>query len=459
MSGPADTIDTDTIVAVATASGRGGIGVVRLSGVNAASIGHRICGRSLPARRAVYCQFSGGTESQPEQIDSGIALHFPAPNSFTGETVVELQGHGGPVILDMLVSACCYYGARPARAGEFTERAFLNGKIDLVQAESVADLIDSASKAAARSALRSLQGAFSEVIRELVQEMIQLRVFVEAAIDFPEEEVDFLSDTRVMNSLDSLTRKLAKIQQQAGHGALLRDGMHIVIAGKPNAGKSSLLNALAGEDTAIVTDMAGTTRDVLRQRIVIEGVPIHIIDTAGLRHSADEIEQEGIRRARVELEQADRVLLIIDSQDEGSGTDTEELIPKSINRALITHVYNKADLSGREIGYVDAGGIPTVTLSAKSGEGLEALRQHLIAEAGFNSNREDHFGARRRHLEALRRASQRMESGKSQFETSGAGELLAEDLRLAQKELDSITGEFTPDDLLGEIFSSFCIGK
>ncbi len=451
--------DNDTIVAVATPPGRGGIGVVRLSGRLAQEIGEAICGRSLVPRQAVFCRFRAGPDQGEAEIDSGLALLFPNPNSFTGETVVELQGHGGPVTLDMLVSACCHYGARTARAGEFTERAFLNGKMDLTQAEAVADLINSASSAAARSALRSLDGRFSDAIHQLVEELIKLRVFVEAAIDFPEEEVDFLADESIVNSVDELLEKLGDVEDRARQGSLLRDGMHIVIAGKPNAGKSSLLNALAGEDMAIVTHQAGTTRDVLRQRIQVAGVPIHVSDTAGLRQSSDIVEQEGIRRATEEIERADRILLVVDSNAEESLTSSLELIPRGIHNSKITVVYNKADVSGLAPECAKQGDIWTVTLSAKQGDGLNLLQDHLVSQAGFDASREDNFSARRRHLDALRRAAGHLTNGKVQLTNGGAGELLAEDLRAAQMELDQITGRVTPDDLLGEIFSSFCIGK
>jgi tRNA modification GTPase len=392
-------------------------------------------------------------------LDSGLALLFPWPNSFTGETVAEFQIHGGPVILDQMVAECCRLGARNARPGEFSERAFLNGKMDLTQAEAIADLIDSSTDSAARSALRSLQGEFSLLINQLVEEITRLRVYTESAIDFPEEEVDFLAGSEVERSLNHLIGSLDNVMVRAQQGALLREGMQVVIAGKPNAGKSSLLNALAGQDAAIVTAVPGTTRDVLREKIQIEGMPLHIIDTAGLRTSGDDIEQEGIRRAWVEIEKADQVLLVVDSTDTATRQSIDSYIPEELRDQQLSIVYNKADISGQPCGARVIEGRETLTLSAKTGEGIDLLQQHLLKVMGYQADRQDSFSARRRHLDALRRAANFLEAGKSQLLQSGAGELLAEDLRQCQQCLGEITGTVTPDDLLGEIFSSFCIGK
>ncbi|MBL4638794.1 MAG: tRNA uridine-5-carboxymethylaminomethyl(34) synthesis GTPase MnmE [Proteobacteria bacterium] len=457
----------ETIVAIATAPGRGGVGIVRISGKEAAAIAEVILGFKPKPRYAHYGPFKDPTGSV---LDEGIALFFPNPHSFTGEDVLELQGHGGPVVLDLIMQSCVALGARPARPGEFSERAFLNDKMDLTQAEAIADLIDSASEQAARCALRSLQGVFSKKVHNLLEQLTYLRIYVEAAIDFPEEEIDFLSDGKVDTMLNDLKSSVDAVLQEANQGAIMREGMNVVIVGRPNAGKSSLLNALAGSDRAIVTDIAGTTRDVLKEHIHIDGMPLHIIDTAGLRHALDEVERIGIERAWQEIEQADRVLLMVDSST--SEADPEKLLhtiydeqglkeqaDHFIEKHRLTVVRNKADLSAEDIGFDDQGVYPTVTMSAKHNQGVDALRDHLKQVMGYNSTSEGGFLARRRHIEALKQAQQSILAGESQLQGIGAGELLAEDLRVAQQALSEITGEFTADDLLGEIFGSFCIGK
>jgi len=453
-------LDTDTIAAIATAPGRGGVGIVRLSGPAAKTIGELISGTALQPRHAHFCQFS---DPSNHAIDSGIALFFPGPNSFTGEDVVELQGHGGPVILDLLVKATCAAGARAARAGEFSERAFLNDKLDLAQAEAIADLINSTTEQAARSATRSLQGAFSREIDKLASAITRLRVYVEAAIDFPEEEIDFLADGHVAQQLSELDQALQAVLQQARQGSLLQEGMKLVIAGKPNAGKSSLLNALSGQDSAIVTAIEGTTRDVLREHIQLDGMPLHIVDTAGLRDSADAIEQEGIRRAWQEMASADRILLVVDGcsadADSGSSVLWPEKNERLDSQLPVTVIHNKADVSGRPVGVQRLGDDVVIALSAQTGAGMELLREHLKQCMGYEDGSEGSFSARRRHLTALEEAARYLATGQAQLREAGAGELLAEDLRQCHRALGSITGAVTSDELLGEIFSSFCIGK
>ncbi|MGB1092833.1 MAG: tRNA uridine-5-carboxymethylaminomethyl(34) synthesis GTPase MnmE, partial [Oceanobacter sp.] len=393
------------------------------------------------------------------------------PASFTGEDVVELQGHGGPVVLDMILSECQRLGCRLARPGEFSERAFLNDKMDLAQAEAIADLIDSASEEAARSALKSLQGEFSNQIQLLQTQLTELRVYVEAAIDFPEEEVDFLSDGRIEQMLSDVKIALEQIFKSAKQGSLLREGMNVVIVGRPNAGKSSLLNALAGQERAIVTEIEGTTRDVLKEQIHIDGMPLHIIDTAGLRDAPDKVEQIGIQRALGEVSKADRVLLMTDANDEipsiervlqeilGEHQSALEDLQGLIKQNRVTLIQNKADLFGIDTGIRSEADVPVIAISAQTRAGLEDLTEHLKQEMGFKSSSEGSFLARRRHLDALERAELAVENGVLQLKTMAAGELLAEDLRMAQKALGEITGEFSADDLLGEIFGSFCIGK
>ncbi|KEA62510.1 GTPase and tRNA-U34 5-formylation enzyme TrmE [Marinobacterium lacunae] len=452
-------ITQDTIVAQATPPGRGGVGIIRVSGPQSLALAQRMLGFTPQPRHAHFAAFHN---QQREELDQGIAIYFPGPNSFTGEDVVEFQGHGGPVILDLLLQELIALGARPARPGEFSERAFLNDKLDLAQAEAIADLIDSSSEQAARCALRSLQGVFSQRVHELVEALIQLRIYVEAAIDFPEEEIDFLADGRVLGDLETILNQLADVRQEAKQGSLLREGMSVVIAGRPNAGKSSLLNALAGRETAIVTDIEGTTRDVLREHIHIDGMPLHIIDTAGLRDAPDEVERIGIDRAWAEIRNADRILMMVDSTRSAT-TDPLSLWPELGEHlddlSHLTLIRNKADLSGEATRIEQVGEHTLIALSAKDGAGVELLREHLKAVMGFSSTTEGGFMARRRHIDALERARELLETGRGQLKTEGAGELLAEDLRLAQQVLGEITGEFTPDDLLGRIFSSFCIGK
>lgn len=451
--------DRDTIAAVATAPGRGGIGIVRVSGGETGLVMERVLGRRIAVRQGVLCNFR---DAVGEVIDQGVALYFPGPGSFTGEDVLELQGHGGPVVLDMVLQATLDAGARLARPGEFTERAFLNDKLDLAQAEAVADLIDGSSRQAVRGALRSLQGEFSRRVEQLVEMLIEARIYVEAAIDFPEEEVDFLQDRELRQRLEALQASLRQLLADARQGAMLREGMHVVLAGRPNAGKSSLLNALAGADTAIVTDIAGTTRDVLRERISIDGLPLHVVDTAGLRESSDQVEAEGIRRAWREIEQADRVLYIIDASQpytEDLPANWPEYFGEGMERPAITFVLNKIDAAGLPPGQSLQGPHTVIALSARKGTGIQLLREHLKECMGYSGAGEGLFTARQRHLEALRRAGELIDGGCGMLQASGAGELLAEDLRLAQQALGEITGTFTADDLLGRIFSSFCIGK
>ncbi|MDK2778199.1 MAG: tRNA uridine-5-carboxymethylaminomethyl(34) synthesis GTPase MnmE [Pseudomonadota bacterium] len=463
-------IHQDTIAAIATAPGRGGVGIIRVSGSLALTVARQVLGYVPKPRYAHYGPFSAADGTV---LDEGIALFFPNPNSFTGEDVLELQGHGGPVVLDLLLKEVVALGCRLARPGEFSERAFLNDKMDLAQAEAIADLIDSASEQAARCALRSMQGEFSKRVHSLLEQLIQLRIYVEAAIDFPEEEIDFLSDGKVAAMLDAVDNELKAVLKEAGQGAILREGMNVVIAGRPNAGKSSLLNALAGQERAIVTDIAGTTRDVLKEHIHIDGMPLHIIDTAGLRDAPDEVERIGIQRAWEEITQADRVLLMIDSsKTTAAETDPEKLLHALyderglkeaandlLNNGRVTVIRNKADLSTEIIGLNSDGKFPTITLSAKQNAGVDVLREHLKQVMGFDAASEGGFLARRRHIDALNRAQEAIDFGRQQLEGMGAGELLAEDLRMAQNALNEITGEFTADDLLGEIFGSFCIGK
>lgn len=459
MTDQITSIDTDTIAAVATAPGRGGVGIIRISGPRTRQIAERVVGKVPQQRLATFARFKGADN---RVIDEGVALFFPGPNSFTGEDVLELQGHGGPVILDTLLHNLTLLGARLARPGEFSERAFLNDKLDLAQAEAIADLIDASSEQAARCALRSLQGEFSAKVNQLTESLTQLRIFVEAAIDFPEEEIDFLADSKVGQDLQALLQQLEDIFRQARQGALIQEGMTVVIAGKPNAGKSSLLNALSGKDTAIVTDIEGTTRDVLRERIHLDGMPLHVIDTAGLRDSPDLVEQEGIRRAWKEIESADRILFVIDSSGDYSlspQANWPEYFAKYPERDNITFVLNKADLSGIATRVSEDHGHPVIGLSAKGGEGLQGLTEHLKQCMNFSGVDEGSFTARRRQIEALQQARTYMRNGQLQLQQAAAGELLAEDLRQAQQALGEITGSFTSDDLLGRIFSSFCIGK
>jgi tRNA modification GTPase len=409
-----------------------------------------------------HVQYASFRTTDNDLIDTGLSLFFRAPHSFTGEDVWELQTHGSPVVLDQLLSVLVHLGCRLARPGEFSERAFLNDKLDLAQAEAIADLIDSRSTLAARNAVRSLQGEFSRLIHALVEEITSLRVYVEAAIDFPDEEVDFLSRGDLRVRLTAVYTRLAEIQAQAKQGALLREGIRIVIAGEPNAGKSTLLNALAGTEAAIVTDIPGTTRDVLHQEISLAGVPVHVLDTAGLRDSNDPVEQEGIRRARAAIAEADRVLLLVDiraRQQLRSSSIWKELQADPVLAPKLTIVFNKTDLAGLQPGLHEEEGFVTISLSAKLGKGLDLLRQHILDCVGFHVQEEGGFLARRRHLDALQRASVALSAAMVQLEQFKAGELVAEELRRTQDALGEITGAVTSDQLLGEIFSSFCIGK
>jgi len=451
---------TDTIVAQATPPGRGGVGIVRVSGKASEAVAKKLLGHCPKPRKAEYLPFR---DLNGEMLDEGIALYFPGPNSFTGEDVLELQGHGGPILIDMIIKAILEIpGIRPARPGEFSERAFLNDKLDLTQAEAIADLIDTNSEQAAKAALQSLKGEFSHKIDQLVDAVIHLRMYVEAAIDFPDEEIDFLSDGKVTGDLAEIIEQLFHIEQQAKQGTLMREGMRIVIAGRPNAGKSSLLNALAGRESAIVTEIAGTTRDVLREHIQIDGMPLHIIDTAGLRESPDQVEKIGIERAWDEIRQADRVLFMVDSQ-QTSAIHPDDIWPEFFAQLPddmpYTVIRNKVDLTKESIGLEEHNGIPLIQLSAKTGHGIDLLRDHLKHCIGYTATSEGSFMARRRHLDALEKAKAHLLIGQEQLELSMAGELLAEELRLAQQHLNEITGEFTSDDLLGQIFGSFCIGK
>lgn len=451
---------TDTIVAQATAPGRGGVGIIRVSGDLASNVAMAVLGHIPKTRYADYCDFK---DQDGEVIDQGIALFFKGPNSFTGEDVLELQGHGGQIVLDMLIKRVMEVnGLRIAKPGEFSEQAFMNDKLDLTQAEAIADLIDATSEQAAKSALNSLQGEFSTQVHDLVEKVTNLRLYVEAAIDFPDEEVDFLSDGKIAASLNGIIGQLDGVQASAKQGSIIREGMKVVIAGRPNAGKSSLLNALAGKESAIVTEIAGTTRDVLREHIHLDGMPLHIIDTAGLRDTTDTVEKIGIERAWDEIKTADRVLFMVD------GTTTNDVDPRAIwpdfidrlpSNLGVTVVRNKADLTGEDLAMTEEAGHSVYRISAKTGLGVEDLKQHLKSLMGYQSNLEGGFIARRRHLEALDLASSHLLLGKEQLEVFQAGELLAEELRMCQMALSEITGKFTSDDLLGKIFSSFCIGK
>ena len=450
----------ETIVAQATAPGRGGIGILRVSGPLATEVAQAVLGKCPKPRMADYLPFK---DADGTILDQGIALYFKSPNSFTGEDVLELQGHGGQVVLDLLLKCILQIdGIRLARPGEFSEQAFLNDKLDLAQAEAIADLIDATSEQAARSALKSLQGEFSKKVNELVNSVIYLRTYVEASIDFPDEEIDFLADGKIEANLRGIINQLEDVRSEAKQGSILREGMKVVIAGRPNAGKSSLLNALAGREAAIVTDIAGTTRDVLREHIHIDGMPLHIIDTAGLRDATDEVERIGISRAWMEIEQADRIILMLDSSDPESAdlsTVRSEFLAKLPTTLPVTIVRNKIDLNGEQASESEQDGYQIISLSAQTHDGVQLLREHLKQAMGFQTGMEGGFLARRRHLDALEKAAEHLQIGLVQLTEFHAGELLAEELRLVQTYLSEITGEFTSDDLLGNIFSSFCIGK
>jgi tRNA modification GTPase len=446
----------DTIAAIATPPGRGGVGVVRISGAGAAEVARAVLGRVPPVRRATFLPFRAGDGSV---IDHGLALWFAAPASYTGEDVLELQGHGGVAVLRSLLARCLEAGARPARPGEFTERAFLNDRMDLAQAEAVADLIDATTTAAARSAMRSLDGEFSRHVHALEEALVHLRMFVEATLDFPEEDVEFLEQAGARNKLAEVTAALAALRERARVGSVLREGLTVVLAGAPNVGKSSLLNALAGEDRAIVTDIAGTTRDTLRELIEIDGVPLHVIDTAGLRETDDPVERAGMERTRRELSRAHAVVHLIDAStgfDDGARA-IDATLPSTLPRI---RVFNKIDISGEVAGVQHEGTLTTVWLSVKTGQGLALLSRVLLERVAWTGGGEDALSARTRHLHALDRAAAHV----ARAEQCIAGDLLqlelfAEELRWAHQALGEITGEFTPDDLLGEIFTRFCIGK
>lgn len=462
--------DADTICAIATPPGRSGVGIVRVSGPMSRDIAHKLLHFFPTPRHAHFSKFYG---ANAQLIDQGIALFFPSPNSFTGEDVLELQGHGGYFVLDFLLKETIKAGARIARPGEFSERAFLNDKIDLAQAEAIADLIESSSEEAARSALRTLQGDFSKLINSLCSTIVDLRVYIEAAIDFSEEEIDFLTEGKTAESLRVIINQLNSILLQAKQGALLREGMSVVIAGKPNAGKSSLLNALAGKDSAIVTDIAGTTRDTLIEQINIDGMPLHITDTAGLRESDDVVEKEGIRRALQAIDSADRILLVVDASEDTVTPGNlvsylSELglkkLTNDVDPSRVTIIQNKIDKANLEEGIhkdqdQENNTITTLHISAKNQIGLALLRDHLKDCMGYQSAGEGGFIARRRHLDSLESALVCLLQAESQLLGKGAGELVAEDLRHAHQHLGEITGEFSTDDLLGKIFSSFCVGK
>ncbi len=449
--------DADTIAAVATPPGRGGVSIIRISGDKVRRIAEAVLG-NLPAPR--YATHSVFMNESGAIIDDGVAIFFPGPNSFTGEDVIELQGHGSPVVMDMLLNRVYSLGARPARPGEFSERAFLNDKLDLAQAEAIADLIDSHSEQAARSAMRSLHGEFSQMISALVNGLVELRVYIEAALDFAEEEIDYLANDDVTRRLDALQAQLASVISGARQGSLLREGAVVVIIGEPNVGKSTLLNRLAGREAAIVTEIPGTTRDVLMEDILLDGLPLRIIDTAGLRETDDPVELEGIRRARAELDTASLVLWIADRASRGAETQLIIKTPPVIEKnrpenVPVIKVWNKIDLVNEAAGMRDEEWF----ISAKTGAGVEVLRDSLKSRLGYHGDAEGVYMARRRHLTALAAAAEALQRASEQLHRDRAGELVAEELRRAQHALTEITGEFTADDLLGEIFSSFCIGK
>ena len=442
-----------TIAAVATAPGRGGVGVVRVSGKNLLPMAQALCGKTPLPRVVLYADFR---DADGQAIDNGLLLFFAAPASFTGEDVIELQGHGGPVVMEMLLNRCLELGARLAEPGEFTKRAFLNDKLDLAQAEGVADLIDASSRTAARLALRSLKGDFSRRIHGLVDDLVTLRMLVEATLDFPEEDIDFLEAADARGKLEDLRRSVDEVLANARQGAILREGMNVVLVGAPNVGKSSLLNALAGDEVAIVTDIAGTTRDAVRERILIDGVPVHIVDTAGLRETDDVVERIGIERSRKAVSEADVALVLVDPR-EGLNEKTRmilDTLPSDLKRI---EIHSKSDLhTGAAVAF-ETGADTVIPLSAKTGAGLDVLRQTLLREVGWQGEGEGLFLARARHLNALQAAKGELEL--AALCGNGQIELLAEHLRLAQVACGEITGEFTADDLLGVIFSRFCIGK
>lgn len=461
--------DGDTICAIATPPGRGGVGIIRVSGPLALDIAQKILHFSPRTRHAHFTDF---LDDNSELIDQGIAIYFPAPHSFTGEDVLEFQGHGGAFVLDRLLKNIISAGARLARPGEFSERAFINDKLDLAQAEAIADLIEASSEEAAKSAIKTLQGEFSRLIQTLSDSIIELRVYIEASIDFAEEEIDFLSEGNTEERLLNILVQTDAIVAQAKQGSILRDGMSVVIAGKPNAGKSSLLNALAGKDAAIVTEIAGTTRDTLIEQISIDGMPVHITDTAGLRHSDDIVEREGIRRAMKAIQEADRILLVVDASTDPVSVETAGTFLQSLGLDMLNEprflrrlslIQNKIDKTGQEPSLTESpqtnGIMSCIRLSAKSSQGMELLRQHLKDCMGYSTSGEGGFIARRRHLEALQKSRQCLQQALYQLQGSREGELVAEDLKQAHRYLGEITGEFSTDELLGKIFTSFCVGK
>lgn len=443
---------TDTIAAIASAPGAAGVGVLRVSGPAAPAIAQTLLGRAPQPRHAHFAAFRDGAG---ELIDRGLLLYFPAPASYTGEPVLELQGHGSAVLLDALLRRCCELGARLARPGEFTERAFLNGKLDLAQAEAVADLIAARSQAGARAALQSMEGVFSRKVGALLQALIALRVHIEAAIDFPEEEIDFLADPAITAQLAKLRRELADLLREAQRGVRLNDGLKVAIIGRPNAGKSSLLNALAGSDRAIVTPIAGTTRDVLRESLSLDGIVLELADTAGLRDTEDEVEREGVRRAHGELQRADVALLVTDAAHAGADLAFFAALPSQVERIVLV---NKIDRDGLAAHDEWRESVYWLWASARTGDGLDLLRDHLKHVAGAGSG-EGAFSARRRHVLALQSVRDHLDRTAAILATTRAGELAAEELRQAQHALGEITGHYSSDDLLGAIFSSFCIGK
>ena len=448
MNKPSQVTD-ETIAAIATPPGRGGVGVIRISGNKTAPIAEALIG-SIPKPR--YASLSKFRAADGSILDEGIALYFQGPASFTGEDVLELQGHGGPAVLDLVLQRTLELGARMARPGEFSERAFLNGKLDLAQAEAIADLIEAGSEASTRAALRSLTGEFSKEVHAINRVLIELRMYVESAIDFPEEEIDFLGEGGVLQRLQKIRKQLDDLFARCQQGRMMREGITVVLAGAPNAGKSSLMNALARQDTAIVSSTPGTTRDVLREHVILNNLPVHLVDTAGLRQAVDEIESEGVRRAQAVMQQADHILFLQDDSLE-KPEPIDQTLPTDIP---VTRVLNKIDISGRAPGPC---GDRCFAIAAKNGAGIDELIYWIEQQAGFQPEATGSFSARRRHLDALTRAQTSLQLGQQQLESARAGELLAEDLLQAQRALGEITGEFTSDDLLGEIFSSFCIGK
>jgi tRNA modification GTPase len=462
----------DTIAAIATAPGRGSVGIIRISGPLAHQLSKDVTHQDLKPRVAHFTDFFHPQTKQV--IDQGLAIFFPNPHSFTGENVLELQGHGGPVVLDQLLTAVTSIDKiRLAKPGEFSERAFLNDKLDLAQAEAIADLINATSEQAARNAVKSLQGVFSDKIHDLVDKITKIRIYIEAAIDFPEEEINFLGDKTLFFGLEDIQKNLNSIFDEAKQGVLLREGMTIVIAGRPNAGKSSLLNALAGKESAIVTDIEGTTRDILREEIHIDGMPLHVIDTAGLREGGDEVEKIGIARAWDEIIKADRILLLLDVNKLNLIDTLDDLLPQFVQKdnkqkfdySRLTIIYNKIDLIDEATSLIEQHqqlkhiqNLPSISISAKTKLGLSELKDHLKSCVGYQQVSEGSFTARRRHLDSLSAADKSIQLAIDQL-SIGAGELVAEDLRQAQQFLGEITGEVNADDLLGKIFSSFCIGK